>query len=257
MFAGRNAFRAGTVSLGVGAVGSVCWCRGSRRRVASVRSCCTFQQVFVRFVSTLMGTYVPLVLFRSGRTHVGLVSTSFLELFPPPFFSTVSIRSCPWSCGRVPARVHSTSAPRTMLSRCVSLLFGSLLRLACARALVSRANARTQRFVFRLLFVFLFFGVRTEFVGRLCRALLRGNSACFSVSFFFLEREDTEEIERKKKRERAEGTQPYEVKEPGKRPVVSSSHVVVRVVRFLRTFVVERFQVFLPTVTCTKRNRPS
>ena len=46
--------------------------------------------------------------------------------------------------------------------------FGSLVRLACARALVSRANPRTQRFVFRFLFRFFFGGgsyrVRTVFL---------------------------------------------------------------------------------------------
>ena len=85
MFAGRDTFCAGAVSFGVGTVGSVRWCRGSWRRVASVRSCCTFLQIFVRFVPTLMGTYVSMLLFRSGCTHDGLVSTSFLEL-PSPCF---------------------------------------------------------------------------------------------------------------------------------------------------------------------------
>lgn len=46
---------------------------------------------------------------------------------------------------------------------------------------------------------------------------------------------------------RAEGHH-LEEKEPREQPVISSSHVVVRVVRFLRSFVVERFHVFTPTL---------
>lgn len=179
-------------------------------------------------------------------------NSSPLPFFPPFRFVRVH--------GLVDEFRHVSIRPPHLV-RCfpgASLCF--LVRFFVSRVLVLWFPARTHEpngSYFVCFSCFFFLGVRTEFVGRLCRALLRGNSACFSVSFFFLEREDTEEIERKKKRERAEGTQPYEVKEPGKRPVVSSSHVVVRVVRFLRTFVVERFQVFLPTVTCTKRNRPS
>ena len=206
------------------------------------------------FRSDLDG-YVCVYVVVSERMHPRWVGQHEFPGTSLPLFSTFSVRSCPWSGGRVPARVHSTSAPRTMLSKCVSLLS---VRLFVSRVRVLWFPARTHErngSYFVSFFVFFLGGVRTEFVRCFSHALPRENSVGFSVSYLFLERVDTEEIERKKEG-RTEGHH-HEEKEPRERPVVSSSHVVVCVVCFLRSWVVERFHVFSSTLFHVHRPEPT